>query len=270
MGLFDRVSRVVKANLNAIVSGAEDPEKILNQTIEDMREDLVELRQATAKAIASEKNMERKYQQADERVREWQRKAQTALKHGEEGLARQALVRKKAFEETATSIKQQLDRQSTQATSLKNNLMKLESKIAEAKTKKDMLIARARSAKASQQINEVMGRVNTTSAMSAFERMEEKVDALEAESAAVADLSGDSLESQFAALESGSAAVDDELEALKLQMQLDAAPQTAALPKGSQTAVNLGAEMADKVAVEVNKQEVDDELEALRSEIDKL
>ena len=123
MGLFDRVSRVVKANLNAIVSGAEDPEKILNQTIEDMREDLVELRQATAKAIASEKNMERKYQQADERVREWQRKAQTALKHGEEGLARQALVRKKSFEETATSIKQQLDRQSSQATSLKNNLM---------------------------------------------------------------------------------------------------------------------------------------------------
>ena len=133
-----------------------------------------------------------------------------------------------------------------------------------------MLIARARSAKASQQINEVMGRVNTTSAMSAFERMEEKVDALEAESAAVADLSGDSLESQFAALESGSAAVDDELEALKLQMKLDAAPQPAALPKGAQTSVDLGAEMADKVAVEVNKQEVDDELEALRSEIDKL
>ena len=270
MGLFDRVSRVVRSNLNAIVSGAEDPEKILNQTIEDMREDLVELRQATAKAIASEMSMKRKYEQAQGNANEWQRKAQIALKRNEEDLARQALMRKKGFAETATALNQQLVRQTEQANLLRNNLTKLESKIAEAKTKKDMLIARARSAKATQQINEVMGKVDTASAFTAFERMEEKVDALEAESAAVANLSGDTLEDQFAALESGTAAIDDELEALKLQMQLDAAPAPAALPEGQANPVQINASTADKVAVENNKQEVDAELEALRAEIDGL
>ena len=270
MGLFDRVSRVVRSNLNAIVSGAEDPEKILNQTIEDMREDLVELRQATAKAIASEMSMKRKYEQAQANADEWQRKAQIALKRNAEDLARQALMRKKGFSETATALNQQLARQTEQANVLRNNLTKLESKIAEAKTKKDMLIARARSAKASQQINEVMGRVNTTSAFSAFERMEEKVDALEAESAAVANLAGDSLETQFAALESGTGAIDDELEALKLQMQLEAAPPPVALPEGQSTPVTMNATIADKVAVENSKQEVDEELEALKAEIDGL
>ena len=270
MGLFDRVSRVVRSNLNAIVSGAEDPEKILNQTIEDMREDLVELRQATAKAIASEMSMKRKYEQAQGNANEWQRKAQIALKRNEEDLARQALMRKKGFAETATALNQQLARQTEQANLLRNNLTKLESKIAEAKTKKDMLIARARSAKATQQINEVMGKVDTASAFTAFERMEEKVDALEAESAAVANLTGDTLEDQFAALESGTAAIDDELEALKLQMQLDAAPAPAALPQGQANPVQINANTADKVAVENNKQEVDAELEALRAEIDGL
>ncbi|MGK7908649.1 MAG: PspA/IM30 family protein [Synechococcus sp.] len=270
MGLFDRVSRVVKSNLNAIVSKAEDPEKILEQTIEEMRENQAELRHATAQAIASEKKMERKFEQAQEQVKEWQRKAQVALQKNREDLAREALMRKKGLADSANTIKQQLDRQSEQVNVLRNNLMKLESKMAEAKTKKDMLIARARSAKASQQINEVMGRVDTTSAFAAFERMEEKVDALEAESAAISELSGDSLDSQFAALESGTAEVDIELEELKMQMQLEAAPDTAALPKGSTSAVNLDRDMADKVAVETNKQEVDEELEALRSEIDGL
>ena len=270
MGLFDRVSRVVKSNLNAIVSKAEDPEKILEQTIEEMRENQAELRHATAQAIASEKKMERKFEQAQEQVKEWQRKAQVALQKNREDLAREALMRKKGLADSANTIKQQLDRQSEQVNVLRNNLMKLESKMAEAKTKKDMLIARARSAKASQQINEVMGRVDTTSAFAAFERMEEKVDALEAESAAISELSGDSLDSQFAALESGTAEVDIELEELKMQMQLEAAPDAAALPKGSTSAVNLDRDMADKVAVETNKQEVDEELEALRSEIDGL
>jgi phage shock protein A len=258
MGLFDRVGRIVKANLNSLVSGAEDPEKILNQTIEDMREDLIQLRQAVATAIASQKRMERQYAQAQSQVDEWQRRAELALRNNNEGLAREALVRKKTNADSAAGLKQQLDRQSEQVQALKSNMTKLESKIAEAKTKKDMLIARARSAKASQQINEVLGRVDTTSAFGAFERMEEKVDALEAQSSAVAELSGDNLETQFAALESGSPDVDSELAALKSQMTLGSGQaQPQALTDGAETKA-------------VDPEAVDEELETLKNEIDNL
>lgn len=253
MGLFDRVSRIIRANINALVSSAEDPEKILNQTIQDMAEDHFQMRQAVAQAIASQKRMERQYEQALQSVNEWQRRAELALRNNNEALAREALVRKKTFAETAQSIKRQLDEQTKQVEILKTNMTKLESKISEAKAKKDMLIARARAAKASQQINEVIGRVNTTSALSAFERMEEKVNSLEAQSAAVAELAVDNLESQFAALEAGGADVDHELLMLKAAMQ-------GQLPAGD----------PKTPAQQPVGNEVDLELENLRKEIDQL
>lgn len=256
MGLFDRVNRIIRANINALISAAEDPEKILNQTIQDMAEDHYQMRQAVAQAIASQKRMERQYEQAMQSVNEWQSRAELALRNNNEALAREALVRKKTFLETAQSMKRQLDEQTKQVEILKSNLIKLESKISEAKAKKDMLIARARSAKASQQINEVIGRVNTTSAFSAFERMEEKVNALEAQSAAVAELAADHLESQFAALEAGGSDIDHELMMLKASVQ-------GQLPAGNPKA-------ADQPSNPSNKDEVDLELERLRREIDQL
>ncbi|NJK63537.1 MAG: PspA/IM30 family protein [Synechococcaceae cyanobacterium SM2_3_1] len=260
MGLFDRVSRIVRANINSMVSSAEDPEKILNQTINDMQEDLIQLRQAVATAIASQKRMERQYDQAQQQVDEWERRAKLAIQNNDDDLARQALVRKKGYAETAQSLKRQLDDQSQQVQILRTNMTKLESKISEAKTKKDMLIARARSAKASQQISEVIGKVNTTSALSAFDRMEEKVNTLEAQSAAVAELSADTLESKFAALESGGSDVDSELALLKASVSKD-----NALPSGDQKALGKAEE-----SLGVSHSEVDDELEKLRSEIDNL
>ncbi|MEN9201734.1 MAG: PspA/IM30 family protein [Thermostichus sp. DG_1_6_bins_120] len=254
MGLFDRVSRIIRSNINALVSSAEDPEKILNQTIQDMSEDHYQMRQAVAQAIASQKRMERQYEQALQSVNEWQSRAELALRNNNEALAREALVRKKTFSETAQSMKRQLDEQTKQVETLKANMIKLESKISEAKTKKDMLIARARSAKASQQINEVIGRVNTTNAFAAFERMEEKVNALEAQSAAVAELSVDRLENQFAALEAGGSDVDHELMMLKAAVQ-------GQLPSG---------EKKQPAAQSFEGDKVDLELENLRKELDQL
>jgi phage shock protein A len=263
MGLFDRVSRIVRANLNSVVSAAEDPEKILVQTINDMSEDLIQLRQAVATAIASQKRMERQYEQAQQNVDEWQRRAELAMRNSNETLAREALVRKKTYVETAQNFKKQLEDQSKQVSILRNNMTQLESKIAEAKTKKDMLIARARSAKASQQINEVIGKINTTSAFTAFERMEEKVNAIEAQSAAVAELSTDNLEQQFAALESGgSSDIDHELALLKASVQTPLPPATSEPPKALPQSETASASAADP--------EVDLELEKLKSEIDQL
>jgi len=209
--------RVIRANLNSLVSQAEDPEKILEQTVLDMQEDLIQLRQAVAQAIATQKRTERQASQAQTTADEWYRRAQLALQKGDDGLAKEALTRRKSYQDTAEAMKGQLEQQSTIVTQLKQNMMKLESKISEAKTKKDLYIARARSAKASQQINEMMGKVGTGSAMAAFERMEEKVLQMEAHSEAVAELGMDDLEQRIASLGEADD-VEAELAALKAQM----------------------------------------------------
>lgn len=260
MGLFDRIGRVVRSNLNDMVSKAEDPEKMLEQAILEMQEDLVQLRQGVAQAIAAQKRSEQQYNQAQNEANRWQRNAQLALQKGDENLARQALERKKTFAETANSLKSSLDQQVGQIDSLKRNLIGLESKISEAKTKKDMLKARIQSAKAQEQLQSTVGRLGTSSAMSAFERMEEKVLLQEARAQSAAELVGDNLESQFAALESGSD-VDDELAALKAQMSLGpATPQNqTSLPPASGQSTNSK-----------SNSPVDDDLEKLRSQLDQL
>uniref|UniRef100_B8HPD4 Phage shock protein A, PspA n=1 Tax=Cyanothece sp. (strain PCC 7425 / ATCC 29141) TaxID=395961 RepID=B8HPD4_CYAP4 len=258
MGLFDRISQVVRSNLNAAISSAEDPEKILEQTVIDMQEDLVQLRQAVAQAIASQKRLEQQYNQNQNQASEWERRARLALQKGEENLAREALNRKKSHADTANALKAQLDQSTAQVDNLRRQMTAMEGKLAEAKTKKDMLTARARAAKATEQINQTLGKVNTSSAGAAFERMEDKVLQMEARSQAVAELAGgDNLESQFAQLEAGGD-VDDEL--LRLKAELAGG---GVLPPASQGTAALPASQ------EPARQPVDPELERLRNEINR-
>ncbi len=237
MGLFDRISRVVRSNINDLVNKAEDPEKVLEQSINDMNEDLVQLRQAVSKAVAAERRSRKQYEEQQAEANKWQQKAQLALSKGEEDLARQALQRKKAAADSAASLKPQVDKQKQQVDTLKKSLTALESKISEAKTKKDMLGARMKAAKANEQVQEQMGNLNTDSAMSAFERMEEKVMEKEASSEAAAELAGESggIEDQFAKLEAESD-VDDELAAMKAQIS-GSSPNQEALPESDQETV---------------------------------
>jgi phage shock protein A len=255
MGLFDRVNRLVRANLNAAVSAAEDPEKILDQAIIDMQEDLVQMRQAVAGAIASQKRTQQQYDKAQSEANTWYQRAQLALQKGDETLAREALSRRKAQGDAATALKTQLDQQSTNVDQLKRNLIALEGKISEAKTKKDMLKARASAAKANEKLQSTLNSMGTSGAMAAFERMEDKVMQMEARSQAAYELGSAGLESQFAALESGSD-VDDELAMMKAQ--LTGSPvNPAALPEGTTREVP-----SDSV--------VDAELEALKTQLDQL
>lgn len=254
MGLFDRLSRVVRANVNDLVSKAEDPEKVLEQAVIDMQEDLVQLRQAVARAIATQKRSEQQYNKNQSEANTWQQRAQLALSKGDENLAREALVRKKSFSDAAATIKMQLDQQTNNVATLKRNLIALESKISEAKTKKDMLRARANAAKAQKQLQETMGGIDTSSAMGAFERMEDKVMQLEAESESAAELGGIGIENQFAQLEASSG-VDDELAAMKAQLT-GSSPSQEALPA------------ADTSASSSKDAAIDAELEELRSQLD--
>ena len=215
--MLNRVWQVIRANVNSLLHHAEDPEQILEQAVLEMQDDLIQLRQAVAQAIATQKRTERQNHQAISQAEEWYRRAQIALEKGEEPMAREALSRRQTYQDTAKLMQGQLTQQSTVVDQLKRNLVSLESKLSEAKTKKDMYVARARSAQASQNIQEMMGRVGTGSSLSAFERMEEKVMQLEAQAAAVEDLSSDSLDQRFMALE-GSNRVDDELAALKAKI----------------------------------------------------
>ncbi|MBL1201353.1 membrane protein [Nostoc linckia z18] len=262
MGLFDRIKRVVSANLNDLVNKAEDPEKMLEQAILEMQEDLVQLRQGVAQAIAAQKRTDKQYTDAQNEINKWQRNAQLALQKGDENLARQALERKKTYTDTGAALKASLDQQSIQVETLKRNLIQLESKISEAKTKKEMLKARITTAKAQEQLQGMVRGMNTSSAMAAFERMEEKVLMQEARAQSAGELASADLESQFAQLESGSD-VDDELAALKAQMLPPAAPQNQPqLPPQQPTQQQTAAPKSNDV--------VDAELDSLRKQLDQM
>ena len=257
MGFFDRLSRLLRANLNDMVSKAEDPAKILDQSVTDMQADLVKLRTAVATAIAGQKRLQNQAEQAEAQAKAWYERAELALKKGEEDLAREALSRRKTYTETATALNAQISSQAGQVETLKKSLTALEGKIAEAKTKKDMLKARAQAAQAQEQLQSAVSGLGTNTSMAAFEQMEEKVLAMEARSQAAAELAGADLESQFAALQGSG--VEDELEALKTRLSGGANP------------IALPAEGGPVPQLEpVQVAEVNAELEELRHSIDKL
>ncbi|ARV61648.1 phage shock protein A [Nostocales cyanobacterium HT-58-2] len=220
MGLIDRIMRVIRANLNSLIADAEDPEKLLEETVLEMQENLVQLRQAVAQAIATQKRTERQMAHAESTAQEWYRRAQLALQQGNEPLAREALTKRHAYQDTAEALATQIEQQSGIVTRLKKDMRTLEQKISEARTKKDMYIARARSAEASYKLREMLGGTASVDNIKAFERMEEKVLQLEAQTEAISTTSTDDLQKKFAALEQGND-VDAELAAMKSQLSIE-------------------------------------------------
>ncbi|XP_047955053.1 probable membrane-associated 30 kDa protein, chloroplastic [Salvia hispanica] len=235
MNLFDRFARVVKSYANAVISSFEDPEKILEQTVIEMNDDLIKLRQATAQVLASQKQMENRYKAAQKASEDWYGRAQLALSKGDEDLAREALKRRKSYADNANSLKAQLDQQKSVVENLVSNTRLLESKIQEAKSKKETLKARAQSAKTATKVSEMLGNVNTSNALSAFEKMEEKVIAMESQAEALNQLTSDELEGKFALLETSS--VDDDLADLK--KELSGSTKKGELPPGRPVAAAL-------------------------------
>ncbi|MEW5307377.1 MAG: hypothetical protein WDW36_009780 [Sanguina aurantia] len=227
--LFARVVRLFKSTANNLVTSAEDPEKMLDQVVDEMQNDLIKMRQAAASVLASQKQLEAKYKQAQTTADDWLRRAELAVQKDEDDLAKEALKRRKAYQEQSDSLKGQLTQQQKAVDQLLANTRVLETKLTEARSKKDTLKARAASAKTSQQIQDMMGNLNTSSAVAAFDKMEEKVMAMEAGAESTAILvGGDGLNDKFALLESGT--VDDELSALKKGMAKNA--PVASLPAG--------------------------------------
>ena len=214
---MERIGRLFRSNVNSWTAQREDPEKILEQAVYEMQENLVRMRQGVAQAIATQKRTERQAAQAHSTEEEWYRRAQMALEQGSEALAREALTKRKAYQQTYHALAEQIGQQKTLVAKLKKDMQALELKISEAKTKKDMYIARARSAEASLRLQEMLGETGDTSSLKAFEKMEDKLLELEAKQEAIAVSDTDELENKFASL-SESDDVDAELSAMKAQL----------------------------------------------------
>jgi phage shock protein A len=225
MGIFARLGSLIKSNLNDLISRAEDPEKMLNQVLLDMQQQLVDAKKSVAVAIADEKKLQKQYNTEVDKTKEWERKAMVAVRAGDDNLARQALVRKQEHEQIAAQYEQQWVAQKQAVEKLKDALRLLNNKIEEAKRKKNILIARKKRAEAQQQIASTMQGLGDTSAFDTFDRMSDRINLLEAEAEAGAELSGeisgDTLESKFLQLEAGGeGSEDDALHELKAKMGL--------------------------------------------------
>ena len=233
MGIFSRLGTLLKSNLNDLISKAEDPQKMLNQIVVDMQNQLVEAKKQVAVSIADGKRLEKHRDEQGELSKEWERKAMLAVRAGDDTLAREALKRKTEHDTQHAEFIKQAELQRAAVDKLKDQLRSLNDKIEEAKRKKNILVARQKRAEAQQSIQNTMRGLSDTSAFDTFDRMAQKVDQIEAEAEASTELggelAGDTLQQKFKALE-GTAGADNALEELKAKMGLGAAETRAALP----------------------------------------
>ena len=223
MGLFSRIRRMLKSNMNDMISKSENPEKMLAQVIVDMNQQLIESKKSVASSIADEKRLERQMRNNQSLAKEWEEKAMLAVKAGKDDLAKEALLRKQGYVDLYNQYKPQWDVQHDAVEKLKNALRQLQQKIEDAQRKKNLLIARSKRATAQKKIQETVSGLSDNSAFEVFDRMAAKVDRLEAENEATLELSEIEnneldLEKQFVQLEGKSNSADNLLEDLKHRM----------------------------------------------------
>jgi len=224
MGIFSRLKTLISSNVNDMINKAENPEKMLNQLVVDMNEQLIESKKAVAMAIADEKKLERETANQQAQAQEWERKAMLAVRAGEDDLAKEALLRKQEYENNYQEFRKQWEAQKASVDKLKESLRELQNKIEEAQRKKNLLIARAKRAEAQQKIQSTISNVaGNRSAFEAFDRMAQKVDQIEAQAEAAKELEdlskGSNLEKRFAELEKSDSSADLMLLDLKEKMK---------------------------------------------------
>lgn len=264
MGLFARLALLIKSNINALISSSEDPEKMLNQLIDEMGEQLTVAKKQVAGAIADEKRLARQVEVEAQSASEWEKKAMLAVRAGDDALAKEALARKKEHDNTAAQYREQWQKQKTGVDQLKLALRALNGKIEEAKRKKGILIARKKRAEAQKAIHETMSGLKSSSAFEAFDQMASKIEQLEAEADATAQIAeeytGDVLAHKFRELETTKGADEDLIE-LKRKMGLAPPKTEPVVAAGSR--VRLDAPAERQTRVETATASAEDEFAAL-------
>jgi phage shock protein A len=236
MGIFQKLSMLIRSNINDAITRAENPDKMLTQIIDDMRGQLAKAKQEVAVAIADERKLKA---QVDEEVKlaaDWERKAILAVREGRDDLAKQALLRQQEHAERAAALEETWSRQAYETERLKDSLRQLNEKIEEAKRKRNLLLAKQKRAQAQKRIHETMTGLSDRSAFEAFERVAEKIEDSERRTLAAAEvtraLTGDTLEKEMASLERADA-LDQKLLALKARIGMPTDGAQRALGDGS-------------------------------------
>lgn len=199
MALLERVTTLIKANINDLVDKAENPEKLLKQLLLDMQNQFMQVKTQVATAIADQHMLEKKHRENLELQKEWVHKAELALQKNEEDMARSALERSLTYETAAGNFARQLEDQSRQVAVLRDAMHKLEQKMTETKSQADLLIAQHRRARLAQQ--------SGTTAMAgweheaAFDRLRQKVSAAESIGHGTLAAAEPNAEEKFAVLE---------------------------------------------------------------------
>jgi len=201
MALLERVSTLIRANINDLVDKAEDPEKMIKQVILDMQNQLLQVKTQVAIAIADQHLLEKKRKENEEKIGEWTRKAELAVSKKQDDLARAALERSLSCKQNAANFEQQVADQKIEVENLKNALRRLEQKLEEAQAKSDMLVAQARRTRVVGKARTAQSAANDGKHVDTFDRMKQKIARGDAINHAHRELTGDSLEDRFATLE---------------------------------------------------------------------
>lgn len=266
MGIFQRISTLLKSNINDLISRAENPEKVLNQSIDDMRSQLGKAKQEVAGAIADARKLQQQVEKEKKQAEEWEQRAMLAVQENRDDLAKQALMRHSEHLQNAQSMHETWVRQKAETEQLKNALRQLNDKIEEAKRKRNILVARHRRAEAQGRIQETMSSMSKNSAFENFERMTEKIEDSERKALAAAelteDITGDLLQREFAALEYHGSS---EQQLLELKKKMGMLPAGAAAER-PQLSAGESEDVADAEVVEESRSEgVDHEEEGERA-----
>jgi phage shock protein A len=201
MALLERVSTLIRANINDLVDKAEDPEKMIKQVILDMQNQLMQVKTQVAIAIADQHLLEKKEKENQQKSAEWTRRAELAVDKKQDDLARAALDRAMSYQAMQQSFSEQIADQKSQVDALKTALSRLDQKLAEAQSKAELLIAQQRRSRVASRANTAQAASNSESKAATFERMKHKVMRAEAVSQAQGEVLGDNLDDRFAHLE---------------------------------------------------------------------
>ena len=228
MGIFNKLSTLVRSNLNDLIARAEDPEKMLNQIIIDMREQLTKAKQEVAVAIADERKLKSQVEDEVRQAEDWEKRAMLAVRQDKDDLARQALARQHEHAERARALHETWQRQAADTERLKDSLRQLNTKIEEARRKKNLLIAKQKQAQAQKRIHETMSGLSDKSAFDAFDRMASRIEDSERRALASVEvteaITGDPLEQEFKRLESGSVGMSSDAKLLELKQKMGILP----------------------------------------------
>ncbi|WP_298403216.1 PspA/IM30 family protein [uncultured Chloroflexus sp.] len=219
MSILGRIKDLISANINAMLDKAEDPEKMANEYLRQLTNELYEARTGVAQAMADETRLEQRRIAAEGEAEQWQIKAERALRAGDEALAKAALARKVQAQKLAEQYRAQEKAQEEQVEALQQALIDLETRIAEVKARKELIIAKKNRAQTQEAIQRTANSIGRVSALDKLDQLEEKVDDRLARAEAMAKLEGDSLEARFRNLEKETE-VDSELAELKRKLGL--------------------------------------------------